>query len=170
MYRVDTSGGYVASSYRAINRMPQGAGYERQKGRNLGDMWSQWSVLPAGSAGRAARRPLPPARTAKPATRAGGAAGARPPGRDLQVGARARPRRRDGGAWDVTNLTRRHGGGTGRAGARVKAASDLPVMTREYGEFRVYGVDVCHGGAWNRPAPPPADTGSLAGPVPPGGT
>jgi hypothetical protein len=37
----------------------------------------------------------------------------------------------------------------GRYAGRVKATSELADMAREYGEFRVYVVEVCQGCAWN---------------------
>ncbi|MBP2704652.1 DUF5318 family protein [Microbispora sp. RL4-1S] len=50
---------------------------------------------------------------------------------------------------NVTNVTYVYGDELGRVAGQVKATSDLPEMAREYGEFRVYVVEVCQGCSWN---------------------
>jgi hypothetical protein len=50
---------------------------------------------------------------------------------------------------NVTNVTYVYGDELGRMAGRVKATADLPEMAREYGEFRVYVVEVCQGCSWN---------------------
>jgi len=37
----------------------------------------------------------------------------------------------------------------GRYEGRIKATAELATMDREYGEFRVYVVEVCQSCAWN---------------------
>jgi Family of unknown function (DUF5318) len=49
----------------------------------------------------------------------------------------------------VTNVTYVYGDELGGVAGQVKATADLPVMAREYGEFRVYVVEVCQGCSWN---------------------
>ncbi|MCT9934701.1 DUF5318 domain-containing protein [Planotetraspora sp. A-T 1434] len=50
---------------------------------------------------------------------------------------------------NVTNVTYVYGDELGRFAGRVKATADLAEMAREYGEFRVYVVEVCQGCSWN---------------------
>jgi hypothetical protein len=50
---------------------------------------------------------------------------------------------------NVTNVTYVYGDELGRTAGRVKATSDLLEMAQEYGEFRVYVVEVCQGCSWN---------------------
>lgn len=42
-----------------------------------------------------------------------------------------------------------YGDELGRYAGRVKATAELEAMAREYGEFRVYVVEVCAGCGWN---------------------
>jgi hypothetical protein len=50
---------------------------------------------------------------------------------------------------NVTNVTYVYGDELGRLAGRVKATADLADMAQEYGEFRVYVVEVCQGCSWN---------------------
>jgi len=50
---------------------------------------------------------------------------------------------------NVTNVTYVYGDELGRTAGRVKTTSDLLEMAQEYGEFRVYVVEVCQGCSWN---------------------
>lgn len=49
----------------------------------------------------------------------------------------------------LTHVTYVYGDELGQYEGRVKATRELPEMAREYGEFRVYVVEVCQGCAWN---------------------
>lgn len=49
----------------------------------------------------------------------------------------------------LTHVTYVYGDELGRYTGRVKATQDLPEMAQQYGEFRVYVVEVCQGCAWN---------------------
>ncbi|KAB2344663.1 DUF5318 family protein [Actinomadura rudentiformis] len=49
----------------------------------------------------------------------------------------------------LTHVTYVYGDELGRYEGRVKTTADLADMDREYGEFRVYVVEVCQGCAWN---------------------
>ncbi|GLW64614.1 hypothetical protein Arub01_28580 [Actinomadura rubrobrunea] len=49
----------------------------------------------------------------------------------------------------LTHVTYVYGDELGRYAGRVKATCELADMAREYGEFRVYVVEVCQGCAWN---------------------
>ncbi|MEU5880973.1 DUF5318 family protein [Spirillospora sp. NPDC047279] len=49
----------------------------------------------------------------------------------------------------LTHVTYVYGDELGRYAGRVKVTADLAEMDREYGEFRVYVVEVCQGCAWN---------------------
>ncbi|RJL32132.1 DUF5318 family protein [Bailinhaonella thermotolerans] len=49
----------------------------------------------------------------------------------------------------VTHVTYVYGSELGRCEGRVKMTAELVEMAREYGEFRVYVVEVCQGCAWN---------------------
>ncbi|TDC60984.1 hypothetical protein E1200_29565 [Actinomadura sp. GC306] len=49
----------------------------------------------------------------------------------------------------LTHVTYVYGDELGRYAGRVKAAAELAEMDREYGEFRVYVVEVCQSCAWN---------------------
>lgn len=49
----------------------------------------------------------------------------------------------------LTHVTYVYGDELGRYAGRVKATADLAEMDREYGEFRVYVVEVCQSCAWN---------------------
>ncbi|MQA86452.1 MAG: hypothetical protein GEV03_17925 [Streptosporangiales bacterium] len=49
----------------------------------------------------------------------------------------------------LTHVTYVYGDELGQYEGRVKATCELPEMAREYGEFRVYVVEVCQGCAWN---------------------
>lgn len=49
----------------------------------------------------------------------------------------------------LTHVTYVYGDELGRYEGRVKSTADLADMDREYGEFRVYVVEVCQGCAWN---------------------
>ncbi|GAA4130559.1 DUF5318 family protein [Actinomadura keratinilytica] len=49
----------------------------------------------------------------------------------------------------LTHVTYVYGDELGRYAGRVKATSELAEMAREYGEFRVFVVEVCQGCAWN---------------------
>lgn len=49
----------------------------------------------------------------------------------------------------LTHVTYVYGDELGRYAGRVKATHELAAMAREYGEFRVYVVEVCQGCAWN---------------------
>ncbi|MFP3961733.1 DUF5318 family protein [Actinomadura fulvescens] len=53
------------------------------------------------------------------------------------------------GREHLTHVTYVYGDELGRYEGRVKATADLAEMDREYGEFRVYVVEVCQGCAWN---------------------
>lgn len=50
---------------------------------------------------------------------------------------------------NLTHVAYVYGDELGRYEGRVKATAELAVMDREYGEFRVYVVEVCQGCAWN---------------------
>jgi hypothetical protein len=49
----------------------------------------------------------------------------------------------------LTHVTYVYGDELGRYAGRVKATDELQEMAREFGEFRVYVVEVCQGCAWN---------------------
>lgn len=49
----------------------------------------------------------------------------------------------------LTHVTYVFGDELGREAGRVKHTRELPTMAGEYGEFRVYVVEVCQGCAWN---------------------
>jgi hypothetical protein len=49
----------------------------------------------------------------------------------------------------LTHVTYVYGDELGRYAGRVKATDELATMATEYGEFRVYVVEVCQGCAWN---------------------
>lgn len=49
----------------------------------------------------------------------------------------------------LTHVTYVYGDELGRYVGRVKSPAELHEMAREYGEFRVYVVEVCQGCAWN---------------------
>jgi Family of unknown function (DUF5318) len=49
----------------------------------------------------------------------------------------------------LTNVTYVYGEQLGRQAGRVKAADELRALAAEYGEFRVYVVEVCQGCGWN---------------------
>ncbi|XRQ07283.1 DUF5318 family protein [Actinomadura welshii] len=49
----------------------------------------------------------------------------------------------------LTHVTYVYGDELGRYAGRVKATAELAEMDREYGEFRVYVVEVCQSCAWN---------------------
>ncbi|WP_433330927.1 DUF5318 family protein [Spirillospora sp. CA-294931] len=49
----------------------------------------------------------------------------------------------------LTHVTYVYGDELGRYEGRVKGAAELAAMEREYGEFRVYVVEVCQSCAWN---------------------
>lgn len=49
----------------------------------------------------------------------------------------------------LTHVTYVYGDELGRYAGRVKATDELQEMAREFGEFRVYVVEVCQGCSWN---------------------
>lgn len=49
----------------------------------------------------------------------------------------------------LTHVTYVYGDELGRYAGRVKGSDELAEMACEYGEFRVYVVEVCQGCAWN---------------------
>lgn len=49
----------------------------------------------------------------------------------------------------LTHVTYVYGDELGPYAGRVKATKELPEMAKEYGEFRVYVVEVCQACAWN---------------------
>lgn len=49
----------------------------------------------------------------------------------------------------LTHVTYVYGDELGQHAGRVKVTRQLPEMAREYGEFRVYVVEVCQGCGWN---------------------
>jgi hypothetical protein len=49
----------------------------------------------------------------------------------------------------LTHVTYVFGDELGQYSGRIKATSELEPMAREFGEFRVYVVEVCRGCAWN---------------------
>jgi hypothetical protein len=49
----------------------------------------------------------------------------------------------------LTHVTYVYGDELGRYAGRVKATAELAEMAREFGEFRVYVVEVCQSCAWN---------------------
>jgi hypothetical protein len=49
----------------------------------------------------------------------------------------------------LTHVTYVYGDEPGRCAGRVKATAELAELDREYGEFRVYVVEVCQSCAWN---------------------
>ncbi|WP_245667313.1 DUF5318 family protein [Actinomadura macra] len=49
----------------------------------------------------------------------------------------------------LTHVTYVYGEELGRYEGRVKATAELAQMDREYGEFRVYVVEVCQSCGWN---------------------
>lgn len=49
----------------------------------------------------------------------------------------------------LTHVTYVYGDELGRYAGRVKAPAELAAMEHEYGEFRVYVVEVCQSCAWN---------------------
>ncbi|WP_433242905.1 DUF5318 family protein [Actinomadura nitritigenes] len=53
------------------------------------------------------------------------------------------------GRVHLTHVTYVYGDELGRYAGRVKATAELAEMDREYGEFRVYVVEVCQSCAWN---------------------
>ncbi|GAA3962489.1 DUF5318 domain-containing protein [Actinomadura viridis] len=53
------------------------------------------------------------------------------------------------GKHRLTHVTYVYGDELGRYAGRVKVTAELADMAREYGEFRVFVVEVCQGCAWN---------------------
>lgn len=49
----------------------------------------------------------------------------------------------------LTHVTYVFGDELGQYSGRIKATRELEPMAREFGEFRVYVVEVCRGCAWN---------------------
>ena len=49
----------------------------------------------------------------------------------------------------LTHVTYVFGDELGQYSGRIKATAELEPMAREFGEFRVYVVEVCRGCAWN---------------------
>lgn len=49
----------------------------------------------------------------------------------------------------LTHVTYVYGDELGQHSGRVKATRQLPEMAQEYGEFRVYVVEVCQACGWN---------------------
>jgi hypothetical protein len=49
----------------------------------------------------------------------------------------------------LTHVTYVFGDELGQYSGRIKATKELEPMAREFGEFRVYVVEVCRGCAWN---------------------
>ncbi|MFF5262544.1 DUF5318 family protein [Actinomadura viridis] len=49
----------------------------------------------------------------------------------------------------LTHVTYVYGDELGRYAGRVKVTAELADMAQEYGEFRVFVVEVCQGCAWN---------------------
>lgn len=49
----------------------------------------------------------------------------------------------------LTHVTYVYGDELGRYAGRVKATDELLAMAREFGEFRVYVVEVCQSCSWN---------------------
>lgn len=49
----------------------------------------------------------------------------------------------------LTDVTYVYGDELGEHAGRVKVTRQLPAMAREYGEFRVYVVEVCQSCGWN---------------------
>jgi hypothetical protein len=124
---------------------PRGWG-EPTKRRNLAHMWSQRAVVDYGLAKRAA---ITSVRSGHMETRDVCDAhpylmrAARYLGEPTERACPICERR------NVTTVTYVYGEELGRLAGRVKATSDLHKMAREYGEFRVYVVEVCQGCAWN---------------------
>jgi Family of unknown function (DUF5318) len=50
---------------------------------------------------------------------------------------------------NVTHVTYVYGDELGQYAGRVKRTAELTEMAAEYGEFRVYVVEVCQGCSWN---------------------
>src|SRR6202012_4600552 len=77
---------------------------------------------------------------------------------------------------NVTHVTYVYGDELGQYAGRVKKTSELPQMAAEYGEFRVYVVEVCQSCGWNHLATsyvlgtgePPAGRGRRVRPNSPG--
>lgn len=53
------------------------------------------------------------------------------------------------GKCDLTHVTYVYGDELGRYAGRVKMGPELDEMATEYGEFRVYVVEVCQSCSWN---------------------
>jgi uncharacterized protein DUF5318 len=49
----------------------------------------------------------------------------------------------------LTNVTYVFGDELGQYSGRIRQTSELEVMARQHGEFRVYVVEVCQGCGWN---------------------
>lgn len=49
----------------------------------------------------------------------------------------------------LTHVTYVYGDELGQYAGRVRQTGELPAMAQQYGEFRVYVVEVCQGCAWN---------------------
>jgi hypothetical protein len=49
----------------------------------------------------------------------------------------------------LTHVTYVYGDELGRSAGRAAVTDELVAMAREYGEFRVYVVEVCQGCSWN---------------------
>ena len=49
----------------------------------------------------------------------------------------------------LTHVTYVYGDELGQYAGRVRQSRELPTMAQQYGEFRVYVVEVCQGCAWN---------------------
>lgn len=50
---------------------------------------------------------------------------------------------------DLTHVTYVFGDQLGQFSGRIKATAELEAMARQYGEFRVYVVEVCLECSWN---------------------
>nr|WP_283139508.1 DUF5318 family protein [Rhizohabitans arisaemae] len=50
---------------------------------------------------------------------------------------------------DATRVACRRYSGSGCGEGHVKPVAESPVTAQEYGEFRVYVIEVCHGCGWN---------------------
>ncbi len=122
----------------------------------LGGVWSQRSVIDYSLARRATLAALFTGGAFGAATFAGGASATEacdadpyllraarfhgePSGRRCPVCRRA----------DLTHVTYVFGDQLGQFSGRIKATAELEPMARQYGEFRVYVVEVCLDCSWN---------------------
>lgn len=145
MYRLDTSRRYVLVPQLA-SRATEVIYQPFAVRRNLGHMRSQRAVVDYGLARRATlaslwsgRLEVTDACDAHPYLLRAAKYHGEPTDKRCPVCRRER----------LTHVTYVYGDELGRVAGRAAGADELVAMAREYGEFRVYVVEVCQGCSWN---------------------